>query len=336
MLAQPGVLEKFFGAAKNNRALSHHPCFAMPYTPELASALAKFLDSPDRKLQVLAISSLGEWGLKGPEGVPVAIKLLGKLEESDDVRIVAMSLGSFGHLRRADPRAVAAARRLLDERRDRPGAENLCNLLGKAAPSPEVTAALMKMAGKGQDHKLRRSAIKGLGSLKAAQALELLIGIMGETADGDDPQAKAYHRWLKTGAAEALGKIGDRRAVEPLLRMLKQGEVGRGVIDALAEIGDKRAVPELLRALKEAPKGHSTGLVSALAKIGDERAVPGLLKVLRKGRKFDRRWTASALRNSSLAARPEVAAALEEYRRVNATTHSKPKPQPEPEPPEVF
>jgi len=56
-----------------------------------------------------------------------------------------------------------------------------------------------------------------------------------------------------TNAAEALGEIGDARAVEPLIQALKdEHEDVRGeAADALGEIGDARAVEPLIQALKD-------------------------------------------------------------------------------------
>ncbi len=312
ILDKPGVLEEFFAAIKDDRAMSHNPCFGATYTPRLADALTKYLDNPDRKLQILAVKCLGEWGLKCPEGVPAAIRLLGELDQAEDMRDVAMALGSFGGQAREDPRAVAAALRLLAEKRDRPGAESLCDLLGKGAPTPEVVAALTKMAGKGNDIKLRGSAVKGLGQLKPPGAAEILIDIVNETAESEDPKTRGYHDRLRNDAAASLGKIGGPQAVAPLLKMLKEAKDNRG------------------------------SLIRDLARIGDERAVPALLEELRKGDKFWRRWTSSALRHSPLAARPEVAAALEDYRKHNPdgrpdlANQPQPEPEPFPAPPEVF
>ena len=68
-------------------------------------------------------------------------------------------------------------------------------------------------------------------------------------------------RWL---AAEALGDIGDARAVGPLIHALKDdiaragyiGELAAVVVEALGDIGDERAVPALTEVLSGA-KGTS-------------------------------------------------------------------------------
>jgi len=55
---------------------------------------------------------------------------------------------------------------------------------------------------------------------------------------------------VRSGAARALGKIGDARAVEPLIQALKDEDSGVrwGAAMALGDIGDARAMEPLLKA----------------------------------------------------------------------------------------
>ena len=59
--------------------------------------------------------------------------------------------------------------------------------------------------------------------------------------------------WVPYNAAIALGKIGDKRAVEPLIKALEDGDYNgrRGAIKAMGNIGDERAVEPLIKALEE-------------------------------------------------------------------------------------
>ena len=76
-------------------------------------------------------------------------------------------------------------------------------------------------------------------------------------------------------AAEALGRLGDRRAVEPLLSVLgdrKRNEQARCVAaDALATLGDPRAVEPLTQALVDGKAPVRRAAAGALAKLGDPR-----------------------------------------------------------------
>ncbi|MCL6629991.1 MAG: HEAT repeat domain-containing protein [Armatimonadetes bacterium] len=71
-------------------------------------------------------------------------------------------------------------------------------------------------------------------------------------------------------AAEALGKIGDKRAVEPLIGILKTSR-DPGLLEAAAEalgnLKDSRAVPALTQLIKEATIPVRLKAVAALGKI---------------------------------------------------------------------
>ena len=79
-------------------------------------------------------------------------------------------------------------------------------------------------------------------------------------------------------AAKALGDIGDRRAVEPLIQALKDQEVADTVAWALGQLGDPRAIGPLADLLGNLVL-HDIA-VRALASIGDERALGPLMQAL--------------------------------------------------------
>ena len=77
------------------------------------------------------------------------------------------------------------------------------------------------------------------------------------------------NKYAKKKAAEALGEIGDARAVEPLILALKDEywEVRRRAAEALGEIGDARAVEPLKKALNDESRGVREAARDALEKI---------------------------------------------------------------------
>ena len=83
-------------------------------------------------------------------------------------------------------------------------------------------------------------------------------------------------------AAEALGRIGDARAVDPLIAALRDEDiyVVRSAAEALGRIGDARAVDPLIAALRDEDVVRSAA--EALGRIGDARAVDALIDTLRK------------------------------------------------------
>jgi len=102
-------------------------------------------------------------------------------------------------------------------------------------------------------------------------------------------------RWV---TARSLGMLGDRQAVKPLLKALEDEErwVRQGAAWALGEIRDPGAVEHLLRALSDAKKGVRMSAAEALGKIGDTRAA-GPLRTAREDDEFEVRSAArTALR----------------------------------------
>jgi len=87
------------------------------------------------------------------------------------------------------------------------------------------------------DPNVRYMIIEALGRIGGSQVVPFLIGMLAQ-----DP-------WLAAPAAEALGRQGARGAVDPLIRIASDDVAGGVAIDALGRLGDLRALPFLLRHL---------------------------------------------------------------------------------------
>jgi hypothetical protein len=89
---------------------------------------------------------------------------------------------------------------------------------------------------------------------------------------------------VRRQAVDALGRIGDRRAVEPLIGTLKdQDSLIRGqAVQALGRIKDPQAVTPLVAILnsKEQPSHVRMSAAEALGAIGDPKAVEPLIPAL--------------------------------------------------------
>ncbi len=89
--------------------------------------------------------------------------------------------------------------------------------------------------------------------------------------------------FLQGSVADALGRIGDVRAVEPLLRLLTSvDDYARScAVPALVGFEDERVVPALCRALRDDPSWSvREAAASALGRIGDESALPSLIAAM--------------------------------------------------------
>jgi HEAT repeat protein len=86
----------------------------------------------------------------------------------------------------------------------------------------------------------------------------------------------------RQGAAEALGELGDKRAVVPLIACLQDDsmDVKKNAAKALAQLGDKRAVAPLINVLKNDTTEVGLAAAEALGLLGDSAAVPALVASL--------------------------------------------------------
>ncbi|MBA2490893.1 MAG: HEAT repeat domain-containing protein, partial [Gammaproteobacteria bacterium] len=135
--------------------------------------------------------------------------------------------------------------------------------------------------------------------------------------------------WVRTRAADALGRIGGPRVVESIVALIKDEDefvrraaieivnatkdpamfdhllvsldsdwwVQERAIDALAELGNKRAVPALIRMLDKPAQEEALTLVlvRALGKLGSGAAVRPVIEKLKTGSDNVRREALTAL-----------------------------------------
>jgi HEAT repeat protein len=104
--------------------------------------------------------------------------------------------------------------------------------------------------------------------------------------------------WVRFRAAQALGRIGDRESVPVLIKYLPtESYVRRGAVGALGHIGDRRAVSPLIEVMRNEENRPEVRCEAALslAQIGDRQAVTPLVKVLEDPRGPVRLGAAQAL-----------------------------------------
>ena len=111
-------------------------------------------------------------------------------------------------------------------------------------------------------------------------------------------------RGTREQAAAALGKIGDPRAVVPLIEEFKEppvwdyrNDASAAAARALCAIGAP-AVDPLIEALKDRDSHRRRGVASVLGAIGDPRAVEPLIAALEPGGAFQLSNVRSAIINA--------------------------------------
>jgi HEAT repeat protein len=245
-----------------------------------------------------------------------------KLKQSRDVKGLALAL------KNRDPKIQYDAAEALGDLGDSRAVEPLITALKndefsgvrwKAAEalsklgSPAVPALIRAL--RHEDDDVRWKAAIALGEIGDPQAVEPLIlllcdedrfvksraalalGSIGEPAV--NPLLRALREGdgnLRWGAAIALGKIRDPRAVEPLIRALadKYENVRAEAASSLGAIG-KPALGPLLRFLKFSEGPERLEVVTALGELHDTDAIQPLIQMLESADDDERKAIADAL-----------------------------------------
>ena len=219
----------------------------------LAGALNKE-NASVRRAAALGLARLGD-----SRGIELVIKTLGDTAYAGSAAHALVALG--------DPRGFEPLVAALRE-----GDANLgmcaADALGELK-DPRAVGPLMET--------FRRSYPPGLHS-SAANALAKL----GPAACA--PLVSALKDWdwrVRISAAEALGKLGDKRAVQPLLAALKdeRSDVRAQAAMALGKLRDPQAFDALVAATRS-DYVVQCGAVTALGDLGDPRAIEVLERLL--------------------------------------------------------
>jgi HEAT repeat protein len=163
--------------------------------------------------------------------------------------------------------------------------------LGDARASEPLIVAL-----KDADRAVRQGAAKALGRLRSTE-IQPLIAILTERdkwrdAEWRDAVQALGYIWqlpdlvrlgnidpkVRRRAAEALGTLGDVRAVEPLIAALQDGDkvVRRRAAEALGRLGDARAIEPLIATLQRKDSITRRQAHWALRRIGTPKALAAL------------------------------------------------------------
>ncbi|MDP8234055.1 MAG: HEAT repeat domain-containing protein, partial [Candidatus Saelkia tenebricola] len=231
------------------------------------------------------------------------------LSDSDsDVREEAASaLGDIGDIMAVEPLIAALSDRDSDVR------EEAASALGDIGDIRAVEP-LIKSLLEDKNTEVRLSAAGSLGEIGGSRAIESLILVLGDDklclpiycrggmgirddriqvvevlvklgGGAIDPLCKALLENecldIRRYTASALGKIGDARAVEPLIAALSDSDSDvRGIIPwALKDIG-AAAVDACIAHINDSNWWVREGVIEALGYIGDERATSYLTEAL--------------------------------------------------------
>ena len=198
-----------------------------------------------------------------------------------------------------DKRAVAPMVSLIRDRNGDVGTE-VVYALGELKDPSAVPAILPLL--KDARPQMRVAAIKSLGALSSCQTMpDVRRSLSDEVAEvrsaaaetagacKDTQSVDLLIRMLSTNmlaSAKALGNIGDKRAVDPLMAVFHQPPNLFGdrpaVAHALGQLHDARAVDLLIAGVHDKENWVAIESAWALGEIGDTRAVPALQQIVRE------------------------------------------------------
>lgn len=145
--------------------------------------------------------------------------------------------------------------------------------LGQLTP-PEAVGPLIETLNSGSE-KVRASAAGVLGAFKDRRATDALIGVVQSSPSW----------WVRSRAADGLGRSGDRRAVPVLIRASsdKSEDVRSAVVTALARMGDPAGADVILAGLNDTSVSVRMSAVRAQKTVQDPRAVDRLFEIFAHG-----------------------------------------------------
>ena len=166
--------------------------------------------------------------MESRESVPALIKAMGRTQSRP--YSAALALGEIGELEAVGSLVEALTSENADLRK---AATRALVKLGS-----EVVEFVLPLLTRGDNEVSQRSGIRVVGELRAAEALDLLIPVVGANRDA---------------AAWALGRIGDREGLTALLGALSDGrwQVRREAAQALGSLEDPNSLPALEKALED-------------------------------------------------------------------------------------
>jgi HEAT repeat protein len=139
-----------------------------------------------------------------------------------------------------------------------------------------------------EDRHLRGNAAFIYGRLGDPHGFDVIVAILGDHSERPEGQGIPGGRWSLQGqiradryyAAHLLGDLKDPRAVPILVPLLKDTEVNYIVPWSLGQIGDRSAVQPLIRALRDQNPSMRVLAIYALVELKATEALPSLRRLL--------------------------------------------------------
>ena len=279
-LASPAAIDKLAAIAESRDFYLAFPAIEALVRindPVIAPRIAPLLSDP--MLSAAAAEALGHIGDEDAVG-PLVDALA---RPATSVAAVVEALTRIQHRYETSTSDGEEIKELVRRRLSPEGMRRILASLEHA--SSESVRALISVAGWLRDPEVPSALVRLLGAEEARHdVVEAFVRVGSAAVPLLIEQLGATDRDTRRAAIVALGRIGDRRAVEPLVGLLDErtSDLSVAVASALARLGDPRAFEPLLALLGDKDVAVRQAIVGALNSIGHPDMASRICPLLRE------------------------------------------------------
>jgi len=145
----------------------------------------------------------------------------------------------------------------------------IIDILGEIADARATPVLLVAL--RDENENVQVSAIEALGKVRDERSIDPMIELL-----------KRENHLLAFAAVKALERIGNPRAVEPLIKALGKPILQRVALEALGKMGDMRALNFLLSSLQSGPKKVRDSALRALMTLLEGQPETSSISIVRR------------------------------------------------------
>lgn len=216
------------------------------------------LDDYSDCLTLNIMESLAE--LQAEEALPFFVGAL----RSHELEVVKMAIWCLRQYQSYD--AVPALLELLADRSS-VGRGRAAETLGLIGDSRALPVLIAIMENEHENEWLRNNAAEALGRIGGKDTFERLLAAFLDVGLNEN---------VRYGVSMGLGHLRDPRAFEPLCEALRSSKWPIFLVEALGNLGDRRAVPVLIDCLQHRRHEVVEKSAMALSQLEDQRAIEPL------------------------------------------------------------
>ena len=213
----------------------------------------------DATLASYIIESLGEIG--NPQAIPLLARMV-EYGDGDIQKLASWALAQMG------AEGVEILLRIAPDR-SREGRQYVVRALGASKSESAVPALIDILKNRGDDKFVRGEAARTLGRIGKSPDIMLVLSAILETPEDE----------VRSSALAGLGYLRDPAAYGAIIKQLEDIQLRYTAVMALGELGDSRACELLISMLKSEDYSLRFHATTALGKIGCSNAISALIEL---------------------------------------------------------